>query len=166
MMMPAIAERLLADWPGVPRGTLYAQPLSRVVRLTIDDVVHDSDQVLLRLSTCAMCPTTRTAPRSAQAADPRSWQRCATPRSACIAEPDKPTSPAPADDSQPTPTAHSTSSYKHEFPGHRPAGQQRRHPEPKPKTHSTKLGLQLTDMPYALPQPPYSQLAFFTTPIS
>ena len=37
-----------------------------------------------------------------------------------IAEPHKPTSPAPADDSQPTPTAHSTSSYKHEFPGHDP----------------------------------------------
>ncbi len=28
---------------------LYAQPLSRIVRLTIDDVVHDGDQVLLRL---------------------------------------------------------------------------------------------------------------------
>jgi len=28
---------------------LYAQPLSRVVRLTIDDVIHDGDQVLLRL---------------------------------------------------------------------------------------------------------------------
>ncbi|MFH8642305.1 hypothetical protein [Streptomyces goshikiensis] len=28
---------------------LYAQPLSRVVRLTIDDVIHDDDQVLLRL---------------------------------------------------------------------------------------------------------------------
>ena len=27
----------------------YAQPLSRVVRLTVDDVVHDGDQVLLRL---------------------------------------------------------------------------------------------------------------------
>ena len=28
---------------------LYAQPLSRVVRLTVDDVVHDGDAVLLRL---------------------------------------------------------------------------------------------------------------------
>jgi hypothetical protein len=28
---------------------LYAQPLSRVVRLTLDDVIHDDDQVLLRL---------------------------------------------------------------------------------------------------------------------
>lgn len=28
---------------------LYAQPLSRVVRLTVDDVIHDGDQVLLRL---------------------------------------------------------------------------------------------------------------------
>lgn len=28
---------------------LYAQPLSRVVRLTIDDVLHDGNQVLLRL---------------------------------------------------------------------------------------------------------------------
>src|SRR5437867_3271322 len=28
---------------------LYAQPLTRVVRLTIDDVIHDDDQVLLRL---------------------------------------------------------------------------------------------------------------------
>lgn len=28
---------------------LYAQPLSRVVRLTIDDVIHDDNQVLLRL---------------------------------------------------------------------------------------------------------------------
>ncbi|WP_328543734.1 hypothetical protein [Streptomyces europaeiscabiei] len=28
---------------------LYAQPLSRVVRLTADDVVHDGDAVLLRL---------------------------------------------------------------------------------------------------------------------
>lgn len=28
---------------------LYAQPLSRVVRLTIDDVIHDDDQALLRL---------------------------------------------------------------------------------------------------------------------
>lgn len=28
---------------------LYAQPLTRVVRLTIDDVIRDSDQVLLRL---------------------------------------------------------------------------------------------------------------------
>jgi hypothetical protein len=28
---------------------LYAQPLSRVVRLTLDDVIHDGDQVLLRL---------------------------------------------------------------------------------------------------------------------
>lgn len=28
---------------------LYAQPLSRVARLTIDDVIHDGDQVLLRL---------------------------------------------------------------------------------------------------------------------
>jgi hypothetical protein len=28
---------------------LYAQPVSRVVRLTIDDVLHDGDQVLLRL---------------------------------------------------------------------------------------------------------------------
>ncbi|MEV5082106.1 hypothetical protein AB0K74_25755 [Streptomyces sp. NPDC056159] len=38
-----------------PRGAaahlvlLYAQPCSRVVRLTIDDVVHDNDQVILRL---------------------------------------------------------------------------------------------------------------------
>jgi hypothetical protein len=28
---------------------LYAQPLTRVVRLTLDDVIHDGDQVLLRL---------------------------------------------------------------------------------------------------------------------
>ncbi|MER6764537.1 MULTISPECIES: hypothetical protein [Amycolatopsis] len=28
---------------------LYAQPLSRIVRLTVDDVTHDGDQVLLRL---------------------------------------------------------------------------------------------------------------------
>jgi hypothetical protein len=28
---------------------LYAQPLSRVARLTLDDVIHDGDQVLLRL---------------------------------------------------------------------------------------------------------------------
>jgi hypothetical protein len=28
---------------------LYAQPVSRIVRLTIDDVLHDGDQVLLRL---------------------------------------------------------------------------------------------------------------------
>ncbi|MFI7536674.1 hypothetical protein [Streptosporangium sp. NPDC049376] len=28
---------------------LYVQPLSRVVRLTVDDVVHDGDSVLLRL---------------------------------------------------------------------------------------------------------------------
>lgn len=28
---------------------LYAQPLSRVVRLTLDDVIHDGEQVLLRL---------------------------------------------------------------------------------------------------------------------
>lgn len=28
---------------------LYAQPLSRIVRLTIDDVIHDCDQVFLRL---------------------------------------------------------------------------------------------------------------------
>jgi integrase len=28
---------------------LYAQPLSRITRLTIDDIVHDGDQVLLRL---------------------------------------------------------------------------------------------------------------------
>jgi hypothetical protein len=28
---------------------LYAQPVSRITRLTIDDVVHDGDQVLLRL---------------------------------------------------------------------------------------------------------------------
>jgi hypothetical protein len=28
---------------------LYAQPLSRVVRLTVDDVIHEGDQVLLRL---------------------------------------------------------------------------------------------------------------------
>lgn len=28
---------------------LYAQPLSRVVRLSIDDVIHDSDQIFLRL---------------------------------------------------------------------------------------------------------------------
>ncbi|AQU64964.1 hypothetical protein [Streptomyces niveus] len=28
---------------------LYAQPLSRVVRLTVDDIVHDGDAVLLRL---------------------------------------------------------------------------------------------------------------------
>lgn len=28
---------------------LYAQPLTRIVRLTIDDVVHDGDRVLLRL---------------------------------------------------------------------------------------------------------------------
>jgi hypothetical protein len=28
---------------------LYAQPLTRVVRLTIDDVIRDSDQVLLQL---------------------------------------------------------------------------------------------------------------------
>ena len=28
---------------------LYAQPLSRVVRLTLDDVIRDGDQVLLRL---------------------------------------------------------------------------------------------------------------------
>lgn len=28
---------------------LYAQPLSRIVRLTVDDVLHDGDQVLLRL---------------------------------------------------------------------------------------------------------------------
>jgi len=30
---------------------LYAQPLSRIVRLTIDDVLHDGDQVFLRLGT-------------------------------------------------------------------------------------------------------------------
>lgn len=28
---------------------LYAQPLSRIVRLTTDGVIHDGDQVLLRL---------------------------------------------------------------------------------------------------------------------
>jgi len=28
---------------------LYAQPLSRIIRLTTDDVIHDDDQVLLRL---------------------------------------------------------------------------------------------------------------------
>jgi hypothetical protein len=28
---------------------LYAQPLSRVVRITIDDIIHDGDHVLLRL---------------------------------------------------------------------------------------------------------------------
>src|ERR1019366_1253934 len=28
---------------------LYAQPLSRIVRLTIDDVIHDGDQVFVRL---------------------------------------------------------------------------------------------------------------------
>ncbi|MGH3590019.1 MAG: hypothetical protein ACRDR6_31515 [Pseudonocardiaceae bacterium] len=28
---------------------LYAQPLSRIIRLTVDDVVRDEDQVLLRL---------------------------------------------------------------------------------------------------------------------
>ncbi|MEO6091230.1 MAG: hypothetical protein ABIQ18_49830 [Umezawaea sp.] len=28
---------------------LYAQPLSRIVRLTLDDIVHDDDQVLIRL---------------------------------------------------------------------------------------------------------------------
>jgi len=28
---------------------LYAPPLSRIVRLTIDDVIHDADKVLLRL---------------------------------------------------------------------------------------------------------------------
>jgi integrase len=28
---------------------LYAQPASRIVRLTIDDIVHDRDQILLRL---------------------------------------------------------------------------------------------------------------------
>jgi hypothetical protein len=28
---------------------LYAQPLSRVVRLTLDDVIRDGDQVLVRL---------------------------------------------------------------------------------------------------------------------
>jgi len=28
---------------------LYAQPLSRIVRLTIDDVIHDGDQVFIRL---------------------------------------------------------------------------------------------------------------------
>lgn len=28
---------------------LYAQPLTRVARLTIDDVIHDGDYVLLRL---------------------------------------------------------------------------------------------------------------------
>lgn len=28
---------------------LYAQPLSRIVRLTIDDIIRDSDQILLRL---------------------------------------------------------------------------------------------------------------------
>lgn len=28
---------------------LYAQPLTRVVRLTLDDVIHDGDQLLLRL---------------------------------------------------------------------------------------------------------------------
>jgi len=43
-----------ADLPLRPRVAaiivlLYAQPLSRVARLTIDDVVHDGDQVLLRL---------------------------------------------------------------------------------------------------------------------
>ncbi len=50
MMMPAIAERLLDELSHRdPEGRTTAQPLSRVVRLTIDDVVHDSDQVLLRL---------------------------------------------------------------------------------------------------------------------
>ncbi|WP_328840475.1 hypothetical protein [Streptomyces europaeiscabiei] len=28
---------------------LYAQPLTRIVRLTVDDVVHDGEAVLLRL---------------------------------------------------------------------------------------------------------------------
>jgi integrase len=28
---------------------LYAQPLSRIVRLTIDDIIRDGDQILLRL---------------------------------------------------------------------------------------------------------------------
>jgi hypothetical protein len=30
---------------------LYAQPISRILRLTTDDVTHDDDQVLLRLGT-------------------------------------------------------------------------------------------------------------------
>lgn len=42
------------DWPLRSRVAatlvlLYAQPLSRVVRLTLDDVLHEGDQVLLRL---------------------------------------------------------------------------------------------------------------------
>jgi hypothetical protein len=48
--------RVLTD-PDAPLRTrvaavivlLYAQPLSRVVRLTVDDIIRDGDQVLLRL---------------------------------------------------------------------------------------------------------------------
>ncbi|MGH3847360.1 MAG: hypothetical protein ACRDS0_38960, partial [Pseudonocardiaceae bacterium] len=52
----ALLGRLLTghDLPLRPRIAgvivlLYAQPLSRVARLTIDDVIRDQDQVLLRL---------------------------------------------------------------------------------------------------------------------
>ncbi|MGH9059663.1 MAG: hypothetical protein ACRDZY_09155, partial [Acidimicrobiales bacterium] len=48
--------RLLTDPDPPPRSRvagvivlLYAQPLSRIIRLTVDDVVRDEDQVLLRL---------------------------------------------------------------------------------------------------------------------
>ena len=55
-MLGRLTPRTAQDpvvWTGVPPPTcpalVYAQPLSRVVRLTIDDVIHDGDQILLRL---------------------------------------------------------------------------------------------------------------------
>lgn len=54
----ALIRRALTD-DGVPLRArvatllmlLYAQPISRILRLTTDDVIHDDDQVLLRLGT-------------------------------------------------------------------------------------------------------------------
>jgi DNA-binding Xre family transcriptional regulator len=60
---PADLVATIAENSGVRKTAivlLYAQPVSRIVRLTINDVLHDGDQVLLRLGQ----PHPRSRPRS------------------------------------------------------------------------------------------------------
>lgn len=72
----------------------------------------------------AMSPSTKTAARSAPAADHKSWRPCATSLSACTASTAKPTSPKPADTTAETLTARSHYYWPAEM-------RQRQHPAPE-----------------------------------
>jgi hypothetical protein len=76
---------------------LYAQPLSRLVRLTIDDVTHDGDQALLRLGDPPSPLPAPVADLLLAWIDNRDNMNTATP-AGCFpaAAPDNPRSPTPS----------------------------------------------------------------------